>query len=68
MFCLYLDGCLQLGSSFYLFILFFKYFCTVTLLTFVVFFGQVNGSDGMYKYEEIILERVSSTSLFLMSA
>lgn len=26
---------------------------------------QVNGSDGMYKYEEIILERVSFTSLHL---
>lgn len=26
---------------------------------------QVNGSDGMYKYEEIILERVSFKSLYL---
>lgn len=26
---------------------------------------QVNGSDGMYKYEEIILERVSFKSLCL---
>lgn len=26
---------------------------------------QVNGSDGMYKYEEIILERVSFKWLYL---
>jgi len=25
---------------------------------------QVNGSDGMYKYEEIILERVNIIQLF----
>lgn len=31
------------------------------------FSWQVNGSDGMYKYEEIILERVSFKSLQLSS-
>lgn len=28
---------------------------------------QVNGSDGMYKYEEIILERVNIIQLVYMS-
>lgn len=28
---------------------------------------QVNGSDGMYKYEEIILERVNIIQLFYTS-
>lgn len=37
------------------------------VIMFMFFFlsQQVNGSDGMYKYEEIILERVSFTLLLV---
>ncbi len=37
---------------------------TLSLLFFCLL--QVNGSDGMYKYEEIILERVNIIQLFYM--
>lgn len=43
--------------------LFFAFAAHSQKLLFLSF--QVNGSDGMYKYEEIILERVSFKSLYL---
>ncbi len=42
----------------------------MTLFMSLLFFFcllQVNGSDGMYKYEEIILERVNIIQLFYTS-